>query len=368
MSDFVRNPPRDPNSSDLLPPLLVCLHAGSSSNGFPSALNDLITPILRQRIKLLYDAPPFIQEHATENGSWIYHLCWDVRQAKALGEIFFAKGLQLHPSTGKVMYEEPGRPMFRRLDRETLEACFTLKDLGLKILYTWCPDDHEGPSCYWKMSELLPCGEGRDEHGGWWPTMAIANGVFFGRQTPDYGRIYGFEVGLHAQIGFGQPDERMQDEGEDAAYWNRYDDITDRPSHPAGSPPLPYDAARAGPAPAAAAEKDVVQTEQDEPAAQEASDDSVDRDHYFDRMMENIARRDSVSSDGKVTRSISIMSDVRTDTEKAIEQHIVSELQSMREYFNRTVYSLENLGRKGGMPVEYFEYLLHRHTGKRGGL
>lgn len=345
-----------PGASRLLPPLLWCLYPGSWSESFPVALNDLITPILRQRVKLLYEAPAS-RFPAEVKETWLYLLCWDEQEALAVGDLLGAEGLQLDRVTGKVEFKDPDPPRLRRSDEETLLAKFILKDLGLEIFYTWCPDDREGPHKHWKVSELRTHkGEKDEQQDGWYATIAMANQAFSASGSPALPRNHPANpAGPSGQEGSARPDERMEDAADDLAYWNRYDNPSGAAPVEERPPPLPYVTMRAGPAPVLAEDNRDEQGERSSEAQWNMfSDvsDEIDPDHHFGEMLHSISGQQPLRPFQR-DRSAEPLA-----PETAIREHIFKTVLDMREYFRDTVDRLQRLAESVGMDLHEFESLI----------
>ena len=134
---------------DLLPPLLACLPTAFASPQPPPSLLPLLSPILRQRVRLL----SLTSSNPTD--SWLPLLCWEPTQASKLAEIVENATIEPHPVSGEFEYGDEG-VQYRRLDQEDLQAKVALPDLGFTVIYLWCQGDQEGGGTGWRVSELNP--------------------------------------------------------------------------------------------------------------------------------------------------------------------------------------------------------------------
>lgn len=158
-------PPPEPRS--LLAPLLACLPTAFASPRAPPALIPLISPILRQRVKLLTSA--------SSSDSWLKLLCWDPVFAGEVEKIVAEAGFEPHPVSGEIEISDDIIVQYKRLDQETLRARLDLQEYNLTILYLWCPTDQEGGGPGWRVTEVLPFEALKDENNTWAYTVRDAN-------------------------------------------------------------------------------------------------------------------------------------------------------------------------------------------------
>lgn len=164
-------PPPEPHR--LLPPILACLPTAFASHRPPPALSLLVSPILRQRLRLLSSAS------ASSSDNWLRYLCWDKDKADHLIEVVENGTYEPHPSSGEVEVGDVATTKYKRFDQETLHAQMVLSEWGLTALYLWCSED-EGSSG-WRLAELLPYDLDLERDSTWSLSMAEANESSRGR-------------------------------------------------------------------------------------------------------------------------------------------------------------------------------------------
>lgn len=157
-----------PDARNLLPPLLACLPTAFASPHPPPVLLPLLSPLLRQRVKLLSaDAGP--------SETWLSLLCWDrgsAEKSERLAKTIESDAFEVHPVSGEIEFRDVNI-QYRRLDEETLQAKVAVTDLSLDVIYLWCEGDQEGGGNGWRVSEVTP-------HNGavpetWWATIGEAD-------------------------------------------------------------------------------------------------------------------------------------------------------------------------------------------------
>ena len=218
-----------PDSSSLIPPLLACLPTAFVSTRPPPALLPLLSPILRQRVRLLFD-----HSSQSSGSSWLPLLCWDSKEASELASIVESGTFEPHPVSGEVEFGDVGVAKYRYLDQETLQSKLDLSDMGLLVIYLWCEEDEEGGGRGWRASEIKPFKAHSEEIARpWWTSMIEAKEksreptpqLLHGQKSP-YKHVTSMETAV-------------QDEGDnDDDYWARYDSTPSRtpgPSIPAAS-------------------------------------------------------------------------------------------------------------------------------------
>ena len=159
-----------PDSHALLPPLLACLPTAFVSPRPPPALLPLLSPILRQRVTLLSDTTG-----QPSNETWLALLCWNSQGASDLVATVETTMLEPHPVSGEVELGDIDGPMYRRLDRETLQAQFKLPDLNLLVVFVWCELEQDEGGASWLVSEVKAHNAGADELESWSKTMREAD-------------------------------------------------------------------------------------------------------------------------------------------------------------------------------------------------
>lgn len=162
--------PINPHST--LRPLLLCLATAAASKRAPPALIPLLTPINKQRVKLLA---------SEEDTTWLRLLSsrasgqWD-----RLIEIVSRDEYEPHPASGEIELSFVPTPQYHRSDAETLKAKITLPDLELTVIYLWCDDADPGPERIpdkWRVHEILP-GAPQDKESRWEFTLDKAEDSF----------------------------------------------------------------------------------------------------------------------------------------------------------------------------------------------
>ena len=217
MADSI--PPPDVRA--LLPPLLACLPTAFASSQPPPTLLPLLSPVLRQRVKLLSATA----EKPTD--SWLPLLCWQPGPGERLPSIVEGEAFELHPVSGELEYGEVGPTEYRRLDEETLQAKLGIADLGLVVVYTWVQVDG-GDNCNkWQVAEVSPL-ESRSEYAtpDWSLSIAAAEakareiGVTRG-SNQIVQQVNGASVDASPELGTGVEDN-------DDGYWAQYDKTPSR--------------------------------------------------------------------------------------------------------------------------------------------
>ncbi|KAJ5628289.1 hypothetical protein N7490_010517 [Penicillium lividum] len=207
-----------PESRTLLPPLLACLPTAFVSPRPPPALLPLLSPILRQRVKILSDVS------TSANESWLRLLCWDDNKAERLQTIVDGVNFEPHPVSGEIELPDDMPVMYKRIDDETLRAQCLLPEFNLAVVYVWCPTDEEGGGRGWRMAELLPReGPAADEHT-WASSISEAN---VQAKESLYSNILDSPVQDQ-----GSNQNAQQEEDDDADYWAQYDATPNRTPGP----------------------------------------------------------------------------------------------------------------------------------------
>ncbi|KAE8148687.1 hypothetical protein BDV25DRAFT_157814 [Aspergillus avenaceus] len=158
-----------PEPRTLLPPLLACLPTAFVSPQPPPALLPLLSPVLRQRVKILSS----VSTSASE--SWSRLLCWDAGKADHLHSLIDETEFEPHPVSGEIELPDEIPVRYKRVDDETLQSRVLLPDYRLKVVYLWCPNDQEGGGPGWRVAELLPQEGNEDSDGVWSISIGEAN-------------------------------------------------------------------------------------------------------------------------------------------------------------------------------------------------
>jgi len=117
-----------PDSRELLPPLLACLSVSGTAKEAPPGLLPLVSPILRQRLQLV------------ASDDWIQLLCWDKDVATRLPSVIEKIHVEPHPASGEIEPEDPDQILYRRSDPETLHARLVERirhSSGLPMVHRW---------------------------------------------------------------------------------------------------------------------------------------------------------------------------------------------------------------------------------------
>ncbi|KAF4996021.1 hypothetical protein FGRMN_4769 [Fusarium graminum] len=136
-----------PDATQLLAPFLPALPPSAISTEPAIGILPLLSPILRQRVKLLSPS-------STE--PWIRLLCYDQAKIPELIQIAQGGSLEPHPVSGEVEvdWDYDAETRFRRVDEETLQALVALSSLGLAFQLIYCVGDHEGGGDGWRVGEV----------------------------------------------------------------------------------------------------------------------------------------------------------------------------------------------------------------------
>jgi hypothetical protein len=191
-----------PDSRELLPPLLACLSTANASKDVPPGLLPLLSPILRQRVQLL---------SSTE---WLSLLCWDREIAARLPQIIEKINVEPHPASGEIEVEEPDKILYRRSDPETLHSKLVLGEYGIIPTYLWCTGGEGGSR--WLLAEL----RGTEDAEDGTESISVKS------------------TGVTPQQAVTQPDPAVDkaEEEDDGSYWAAYDQTPGRTPQPRRSP------------------------------------------------------------------------------------------------------------------------------------
>jgi hypothetical protein len=190
-----------PDSRELLPPLLACLSTANTAKEAPPGLLPLLSPILRQRLQLL------------AAGDWLSLLCWDREAGSRLPKVIEKIHVEPHPASGEIEVEEPDRMLYRRSDPETLHARLELGEFGLIPTYLWCTGGENGNR--WLLAELRSM-EDSDDGTEWFAGMGEANEAGFRRKAAK-------SNGVATQPSVLEPEPAQEEEDDDDSYWAAYD-------------------------------------------------------------------------------------------------------------------------------------------------
>lgn len=189
--------PPDPHV--LIPPLLACLPTAFASPRPPPPLLALLSPILRQRVRLI----------TSPHENWLRLLCWDRQKAETIKEIIENSHFEPHPVSGEIEIGDVDGIRYKRFDSETLKAHLGLPDWGLSAIFLWCTGSEEGNA--WKLAELLPYEGGILTDSTWATTVQDANSNARERLVS--------EALQEAEVADRRPSLRVDEDD----YWDQYD-------------------------------------------------------------------------------------------------------------------------------------------------
>ena len=191
-----------PNSRELLPPLLASLAVSGKAKEAPPGLLPLVSPILRQRLQLV----------ATDD--WLSLLCWDQNVAAKLPSVVEKIHVEPHPASGEIEVEDPDQILYRRSDPETLHARLLLSEFGIIPAYLWCTGGEGGSR--WLLAELRGI-EDADDGTEWFQSLSEANEAGF-RRKPSKSTSYPTDQPTSQA----EPQQEADDD-DDGSYWAAYD-------------------------------------------------------------------------------------------------------------------------------------------------
>lgn len=211
MVNFI-NPPV---LSDLLPTFLAHVPTAFISPQPPPSLFPLLSPILRQRIRLL---APARSSNSTAEETWLALLTWSATAGPKLSEHLATQDFIPHPSSGELEVGEINLKGFQRQDKETTRAYVELLELGVEVIYMWIGNDPEGEDDGWKIQDvrLSEDREGQD----WFPSIGEADQTFYD-QASSY-----TAPPIPSSTPVSAPQQAVvseESEDEDDDYWNMYD-------------------------------------------------------------------------------------------------------------------------------------------------
>ncbi|KAH7086954.1 hypothetical protein FB567DRAFT_55890 [Paraphoma chrysanthemicola] len=190
-----------PDSRELLPPLLACLSTAGTAKEAPPGLLPLLSPILRQRLQLL------------ASNDWLSLLSWDRDAGSRLPQVIGKIEVEPHPASGEIEVEEPDQILYRRSDPETLHSRLVLSEFGILPTYLWCTGGEGGSR--WLLAELRGA-EDADDGTEWFSAMGEANEAGFRRKAVK-------SNGAAHRPATLQPEPPQQEEEDDDSYWAAYD-------------------------------------------------------------------------------------------------------------------------------------------------
>ncbi|RGP65644.1 hypothetical protein FLONG3_9147 [Fusarium longipes] len=235
-----------PDATQLLAPFLPALPPSTISTEPAIGILPLLSPILRQRVKLL---------SPSSSEPWIRLLCYDKAKIPELVQIAQGGSFEPHPVSGEVEvdWEYDAETRFRRVDEETFQSLVALSNLGLAFQLVYCVGDVEGGGDGWRVGEVTVTDKPSPFlHFGGASSIAEAERQYAETQAKKVTDITkgtnGPSQSLHV------PDGGNQDEDDDDDYWARYDTTPARtPAQKSPAPPSKT-TSQAGGARAASAE------------------------------------------------------------------------------------------------------------------
>ncbi|KAF4455056.1 hypothetical protein F53441_2495 [Fusarium austroafricanum] len=220
-----------PDKTQLLAPFLPALPPSAISTEPAIGILPLLSPILRQRVKLLSSSSP---------EPWIRLLCYDKTKIPELIQIAQSGSLEPHPVSGEVEvdWDYDAETRYRRLDEETLQALVALSTLGLAFQLVYCVGDVEGGGDGWRVGEVTVT----DKPSPFSQFEGVSSIEEAERQfketqakkvTKEVKDVNGHDHSLHV------PHSGHEDEEEDDDYWARYDATPSRTPAQKHSPAPP---------------------------------------------------------------------------------------------------------------------------------
>lgn len=216
-----------PAPRQLLPPLLASLPAAAVSPEPPTALLPTLSPILRQRVRLL---------SASSTDPWLPLLCYNQEKAGKLLEIAKSDRFEPHPVSGEVEidWDSDVETKYRRLDAETLEAYVSLYPFDLSVKLLFCTGDQEGGGDGWRIGEVAVS---EDHTLQSWQSIGEAEGHFkeatSKESTSQASKPPQPSIGINGNV---HQFTEAENEDDDDAYWAQYDSTPARTPAPKHSP------------------------------------------------------------------------------------------------------------------------------------
>ncbi|KAM0354007.1 hypothetical protein HYE67_009012 [Fusarium culmorum] len=219
-----------PDATQLLAPFLPALPSSTISTEPAIGILPLLSPILRQRVKLL---------SPTSSEPWIRLLCYDKEKITELVQIAQGGSLEPHPVSGEVEvdWEYDAETRFRRVDEETFQALVALSSLGLAFQLVYCVGDVEGGGDGWRVGEVTVTDKPSPflQFGGA-SGIAEAERQFAETQAKKVTSIAKDTTSPSQSLSV--PDGSHEDEDDDDDYWARYDATPARtPAQKSPAPP-----------------------------------------------------------------------------------------------------------------------------------
>lgn len=202
-----------PDIRGLLAPLLPSLPAAALSTTPATGSLPLLSPILRQRVKLF---------SASSTDPWIKLLTYDTAKAAKMPAAVRNERLEPHPVSGEVEidWDYDVQTQYRRLDKETIQALVVLEDLELFFRLVYCVGDQEGGGDGWRIGEVsIPDKPSPFSSFEGKSSIEEAEQAFRGEMTKSTANEPSQTNGAHTH----HAEVMDDDEDDDDDYWARYD-------------------------------------------------------------------------------------------------------------------------------------------------
>ncbi|KAI0175606.1 hypothetical protein GGR52DRAFT_537383 [Hypoxylon sp. FL1284] len=199
-----------PDLQQVLGHVLHSLPAAALSAEPAENILPLLSPILRQRVKLLA---------SSSADPWIRLLCYDVAKVPRLTEAAKSDRLEPHPVSGEVEidWDYDAETRYRRVDEETLQALVALRDFNLAFRLVYCVGDPLGGDG-WKVGEVSVT-EQPSPFSSFGGVSSIAEAERqFSQSNSKATQNNGLLTSRGPPAGLGG-----EDEDDDDDYWARYD-------------------------------------------------------------------------------------------------------------------------------------------------
>ena len=200
-----------PALSELLPPLLAHIPIAFTSPQPPPSLYPLLSPILRQRLRLLgvpsSSAPP-VEE------TWLSLLTWSSTAGPKLSTHLATQDFTPHPASGELELGEVDLKGFQRLDKETIKAYTQLPERSIEVVYLWIANDPDGEDDGWRIMDLHLSSD--FEKTECYPTVGEADEAFYSRSAKPV-------LPVPNPISSYANDTVGTDNDDDDDYWDMYD-------------------------------------------------------------------------------------------------------------------------------------------------
>ncbi|PWW79235.1 hypothetical protein C7212DRAFT_155205 [Tuber magnatum] len=211
-----------PVLSELLPPLLAHIPIAFTSPQPPPSLYPLLSPILRQRLRLLgvsSSSTPCVEE------TWLSLLTWSSTAGPGLSAHLATQDFTPHPASGELELGEMDLKGFQRPDKETVKACVQLPERGIEAVYLWIANDPDGEDDGWRIMDLHLSSD--SEQSEWHASVGEADEAFYDRSAKPVLPV------ANPTPSYGNDTLKVDNNDDDDDYWDMYDRT------PARSPMVP---------------------------------------------------------------------------------------------------------------------------------